>query len=83
MYNPYSLERKTIMVTGASSGIGRAIAVECSKMGAQVITTARNTERLEETLSHMEGSGHSIIVADLRNEADRNQLLDIPVLLDG
>jgi NAD(P)-dependent dehydrogenase (short-subunit alcohol dehydrogenase family) len=83
MYNPYSLEGKTILVTGASSGIGRAIAVECSKMGAQVIITARNTERLEETLAHMEGNGHSIVTADLRDESGRNQLLDIPVSLDG
>jgi NAD(P)-dependent dehydrogenase (short-subunit alcohol dehydrogenase family) len=83
MYNPYSLEGKTILVTGASSGIGRAIAVECSKMGAQVIITARNTERLEETLSHMEGSWHSIVTADLCKEDERNRLLDIPVSLDG
>ena len=42
MYNPFSLEGKTILVTGASSGIGQATAVECSKMGAKVIITARN-----------------------------------------
>jgi NAD(P)-dependent dehydrogenase (short-subunit alcohol dehydrogenase family) len=83
MYNPFSLEGKTILVTGASSGIGRAIAVECSKMGAQVVITARNTERLAETLARMEGNGHSIVAADLLNETDRNHLLDIPILLDG
>lgn len=33
MYNPFSLDGKTILITGASSGIGRGIAVECSKMG--------------------------------------------------
>ena len=49
-YNPFSLENKTILVTGASSGIGRATAVACSKMGASVIITARNEERLKETL---------------------------------
>ena len=42
MYNPFSLEGKTILVTGASSGIGRATAIECSRMGAKVIITARN-----------------------------------------
>ena len=83
MYNPFSLEGKTILVTGASSGIGRSIAIECSKMGAQVIITARNTERLAETLARMEGNGHSIVAADLLNETDRNHLLDIPILLDG
>ena len=50
MYNPFSLEGKTILVTGASSGIGRATAIECSRMGAKVIITARNEERLKETL---------------------------------
>jgi len=55
MYNPFSLSGKTILVTGASSGIGRAIAIECSKMGATVILTARNRERLNETMSQMEG----------------------------
>jgi NAD(P)-dependent dehydrogenase (short-subunit alcohol dehydrogenase family) len=83
MYNPFSLEGKTVLVTGASSGIGRSIAVECSKMDAQVIITARNTERLAETWALMEGNGHSIIATDLLNEAGRNHLLDIPVSLDG
>ena len=47
MYNPFSLIGKTILVTGASSGIGRATAVECSKMGAKLIITGRNEERLQ------------------------------------
>lgn len=64
-YNPISLSGKTILVTGASSGIGRAIAIECSKLGASVICTARNRARLEETLSLMEGSGHLVLEADL------------------
>ena len=41
-YNPFSLEGKTILVTGASSGIGQTTAIECSKMGAKVIITDRN-----------------------------------------
>ena len=61
-YNPFSLEGKTILVTGASSGIGRGAAIECSKMGAKVIVTARNEERLNETLETA-GSG-SIAVQD-------------------
>ncbi len=40
--NPFSLSGKKILVTGASSGIGRSIAVECSKMGANLIITGRN-----------------------------------------
>lgn len=65
MHNPFSLEGKTILITGASSGIGRATAIECSRMGAKVIITARNKERLQETLSAMEGEGHRFVVADL------------------
>lgn len=65
MNNPYSLEGKTILVTGASSGIGRATAIECSKMGAKVILTARNEDRLKETLSMLEGEGHTYIQCDL------------------
>ena len=49
MYNPYSLSGKTILVTGASSGIGKATAVECSRLGAKLILVGRNKERLEET----------------------------------
>ena len=55
MYNPFSLEGKTILVTGASSGIGRGICIDCSKMGAKVHLMARNEERLNETFSKMEG----------------------------
>lgn len=65
MYNPYSLDGKTILVTGASSGIGRATAIECSKMGAKVVITARNEERLKETLDSLEGEGHQMVCFDL------------------
>jgi NAD(P)-dependent dehydrogenase (short-subunit alcohol dehydrogenase family) len=77
------LEGKTVLVTGASSGIGRATAIECSKMGAKVIITARNEERLNETLSQMEGSNHSIIVADLSKDDELNDVVNSSPILDG
>jgi NAD(P)-dependent dehydrogenase (short-subunit alcohol dehydrogenase family) len=85
MYNPFSLADKTVLVTGASSGIGRAIAVECSKMGAAVILSARNEERLKETLSQMENiSLHRIITADLSNEKEIGDIVEsVPDKLNG
>ena len=85
MYNPFSLEHKTILVTGAASGIGRAIAIECSKMEVQLIITDRNAERLKDTLSLMENHHlHQTILADLLNEKDIDDLVTfIPEKLDG
>jgi NAD(P)-dependent dehydrogenase (short-subunit alcohol dehydrogenase family) len=82
-YNPFSLADKTILVTGASSGIGREIAVQCSKMGASLIITARNEKRLNETLMQMEGINHSIIGADLSEDSERDRLVDSVPNLDG
>lgn len=82
-YNPFSLRGKTILVTGASSGIGRAIAIETSKMGATVTITARNEDRLRETHALMSGENHKLILADLSSEDDLNKLVrDLPAL-DG
>lgn len=83
MYNPFSLEGKTILVTGASSGIGRATAVECSKMGASVVLTGRNGARLSETVSMMEGDAHQIIIADLATDDGVQCLVDKCPKLDG
>lgn len=63
--NPFSLEQRTIIVTGASSGIGRQCAIDCSRMGAKVILIARNEERLQETLSQMKGEAHDTYQYDL------------------
>ena len=67
MYNPFSLEGKTILVTGASSGIGRGICTDSSKMGAIVHLLARNEQRLNETLQQMEGVGHQLHQVDICN----------------
>ena len=81
MYNPFSLKEKIILVTGASSGIGRATAIECSKMGAKLVITGRNEERLIETLRLLDGEGHQYIVADLSNEQEIDQVvLKIPIV---
>lgn len=83
-YNPFSLDGKRILVTGASSGIGRSIAIECSKMGAILILTARNQERLQKTLSQLAGEGHTYVCADLAEDEAISQLVSaIELKLDG
>lgn len=67
--SPYSLEGRTILVTGASSGIGRACAVLASQMGATLIITGRDEGRLLETLSLLEGDQHIASCFDLTNSA--------------
>ena len=83
MDNPFSLKDKTILVTGASSGIGRGIAIACAQMGAKVIITARNEGRLRETMAKMVGENHTVIVADLVDKVQRSQLIEQLPLLDG
>lgn len=82
-YNPFSLEGKTILVTGASSGIGRGTAIECSKMGANVVLSGRNSARLKDTLNQMAGEGHVILNGDLTSENDLNRIIDQMPSLDG
>ena len=82
-FNPFSLKNKVILITGASSGIGRATAIECSKMGAAVIITARNREQLQETFSQLEGNGHKIFIADLTKPEDIDKLAGSVDKLNG
>lgn len=85
-YNPFSLEGKTVLVTGASSGIGRTTAIECSKMGAKVVITARNEERLKATFERLDranGQEHQMVLADLSSEEGVNALVDQLPHLDG
>ena len=82
-FNPFSLEGKTILVTGASSGIGRGIAIACSKMGASVIVNGRNEERLNETLLQMNGDNNQKAVADLSNLGNVSSMVSALPKLDG
>lgn len=86
MYNPFSLEGKTILVTGASSGIGKATALECSKLGASIIITGRNEFRLQDVLNKLfteSGQTHQMIVADLTTEDGLETLVCQMPILDG
>ena len=68
MCTPCSLQGKTILVTGASSGIGRETAIACSEAGARVILTGRNEQRLAETYASIKGGDHLLIAADTNDE---------------
>lgn len=81
--NPFSLEGKTVLVTGASSGIGRATAIECAKIGAHCVITGRNQERLQQTFDQLEGQGHVQIITDLASQEGIQTLAEQVPQLDG
>ncbi|MEN3004739.1 SDR family NAD(P)-dependent oxidoreductase [Dehalobacterium formicoaceticum] len=66
MINPMDLSEKLILVTGASSGIGRATAIQLSKLGGKIVLVARSEDKLNETLKMMEGEGHAVYPFDLK-----------------
>lgn len=77
MNNPFTIENKTILVTGASSGIGRATAITCASMGARVVLVGRNVARLKEV------GGQDMFVADLTDEAQVQNLVEAVPAIDG
>lgn len=82
-YNPFSLSGKTVLVTGASSGIGRATAAECSRMGAQLVITGRDMGRLQETLASLEGTNHIALPCELTQQDELERLVREMPLVDG
>lgn len=82
-FNPFTLEGKTILVTGASSGIGRGIAIACSKMGATVIINCRNEQRLAETMTEMQGEENLSLAADLSDSNSLTGMVSRLPKLDG
>ena len=87
VFNPFTLSGKTILVTGASSGIGRATAIACSQMGARVVLSGRNTDALNETRSMLDASdkeySHMIVTADLVSDEEIKRLVEESPMLDG
>jgi len=76
MINPMDLSGKNILVTGASSGIGKGIAIFLSKLGANIIMVARNEEKLKETHEELESGNHSYYPFDLSNLNEIEGLID-------
>ncbi|HEY6773799.1 MAG TPA: SDR family NAD(P)-dependent oxidoreductase, partial [Oxalicibacterium sp.] len=87
MSNPtrqaFSLAGKTILVTGASSGIGRQVAVTCAQRGARLIVTGRDAERLQETHALLQGEWHVQVLADLTEVEGRERLAQAVSSVDG
>jgi short-subunit dehydrogenase len=71
-----SIKDSCILITGASSGIGRALAKLCAQEGARVAVAARNGERLDDLVSECRGAEVVPIVADVTNDEDRRRLLN-------
>ncbi len=76
IYASDNLQGKTYLITGASSGIGRATAKLVARCGGTVIISGRNQERLERTLKELDGVGHLAISADLLKPDEINGLAD-------
>lgn len=81
--NAFDLNGKTVLVTGASSGLGRQTAITASAYGARVIITGRDEARLTETYRALQGEGHLQILADLTLQADIDRLVAGLPVLDG
>lgn len=71
------LEGKRILITGASSGIGRSCAIVCSQLGAEIIACGRNKERLVETLDSLSGTGHLALDFELNNDTSIDKGLSV------
>jgi len=69
------MKDKVIIITGASSGIGKALAIACDRLGANLILAARNPDKLNELLSQLSGSDHLLIPTDVRKEKDCEKLI--------
>jgi NAD(P)-dependent dehydrogenase (short-subunit alcohol dehydrogenase family) len=83
-YNPFSLDGKVVLVTGAAGGIGRATAIECSKLGAHLILTDINEEGLKVTLEQLENQeAHRYIIANLTADEEIDKLVGEIDKLDG
>lgn len=85
LQNPFTLEGKTIMVTGASSGIGQACAITASRLGGRIICVARDTTRLGQTLSALpeENGPHEVVSIDLTDGTGVEMLVGNLPMLNG
>jgi NAD(P)-dependent dehydrogenase (short-subunit alcohol dehydrogenase family) len=79
----FTLSGRTLIVTGASSGIGQAVASLCARLGARLVLNGRSAERLAQTAASLAGEGHVEVAGDLNDAAVREALLDAAPQFDG
>ena len=82
MWNPYDFTGKRIVVTGSTSGMGRAVAIKLSQQGAEVCLLARNNEKIQETLKLMSGTGHKFYLKDFSVAGGYKEIFD-DIVSDG
>jgi len=71
----YVMENKVIIITGASSGIGKALSIECDRLGAKLSLAARNENKLNQLNAQLKGSDHLFIRTDVKNEKECENLI--------
>ncbi|MGE8398598.1 MAG: SDR family NAD(P)-dependent oxidoreductase [Burkholderiales bacterium] len=81
--DPFSLAGKRILVTGASSGIGRQIAISCAEQGAELVITGRHAQRLAQTAQALKGGSHQCISADLSDATDLERVISEAGVVNG
>ena len=81
--DPFSLAGRRLLVTGASSGLGRAIATTCAQRGATLVLAGRDVPRLDETRGSRAGNGHATISAHLVEAEGRDRVVAQCGTLDG
>lgn len=74
--NAFDLTEKTILVTGASSGLGRQCAISISEHGGKLIITGRKQDKLQQTFDRLQGEEHLMIPADLTKKQDIEELVE-------
>jgi len=74
--NLFSLNGKNIIITGASSGIGKQCAITCSHYGASAIIIGRNEDRLKETYNLLQGRDHLYYLLDIKKYNDLNSIIN-------
>ncbi|MBV6798531.1 SDR family NAD(P)-dependent oxidoreductase [Xanthomonas euvesicatoria] len=72
----FGLQNKTVLVTGASSGIGAVVATLCARLGARVVLTGRDIARLDAVAVALQGNGHAVVAGDLTEEDTRTRLIN-------